>query len=52
MEAMAGLWEIACSPHSSLSEAVELCDLRPRRINVASGFGLSKADTWSHLKAL
>ena len=47
-----GLWEIACSPHSWLPEATELCDLQPRRINLASGFDLRKADTLSHLKAL
>ena len=29
-----GVWEVACSPHSWLSEACEQQGLRPRRINL------------------
>lgn len=32
-----GLWEVACAPHSWLTEACEQQGLRPRRINLTEG---------------
>ena len=47
-----GVWEVACSPHSWLSEAAEKQGLRPRRINLANGFDLYKDETWQELRRL
>ena len=47
-----GVWEVACSPHSWLSEACEQQGLRPRRINLEKGYDLYKKDTWEDLKLL
>ena len=47
-----GLWEMACSPHSWLSEAAQMQGLHPRRINLQSGYDLYKKETWDHLRAL
>ena len=47
-----GLWEVACAPHSWLSEAAEQHGLRPRRINLASGYDLYKEETWQRLRVL
>ena len=47
-----GLWEIACAPHSWLSEAAQQHGLRPRRINLEAGYDLTKEETWRHLREL
>lgn len=47
-----GLWEVACSPHSWLSEAAEQHGLQPKRINLHSGFDLYKDQTWAELHRL
>ncbi|OLP94250.1 Copia protein [Symbiodinium microadriaticum] len=47
-----GVWEIACAPHSWLSQACEEHHLKPRRINLASGYDLYDASTWSRLTDL
>ena len=47
-----GLWEIACAPHSWLSEAAQSHDLRPRRINMNNGFDLYDAGAWHRLHDL
>ena len=47
-----GLWEIACAPHSWLSEAAAEHGLRPRRINLHTGFGLYQPETWDRLREL
>ena len=47
-----GVWEIACAPHSWLSEACEQHGLQPRRINLDAGYDIYKADTWERLKVL
>ncbi|OLQ00692.1 hypothetical protein AK812_SmicGene16628 [Symbiodinium microadriaticum] len=47
-----GLWEVACSPHSWLSEAANEHGLRPRRINLANGYDLYRHDTWDRLRVL
>ena len=47
-----GLWEIACAPHSWLSEAADRQGLRPRRINLQAGYDLYRKETWDHLRAL
>ena len=47
-----GLWEIACAPHSWLSDAAQRQGLHPRRINLEAGYDLYKKDTWEHLRAL
>ena len=47
-----GLWEVACAPHSWLSQAAEQQGLRPRRINLESGFDLYRPETWKQLHAL
>ena len=52
LEGRDGLWEVACSPHSWLSEAANEHGLRPRRINLANGFDLYRHDTWDRLRAL
>ena len=35
-----GLWEVACSPHSWLSEASSRQGIQSRRINLAEGYDL------------
>ena len=35
-----GLWEISGSPHTLLSDAAEEADLKPRRINLSTGYDL------------
>ena len=47
-----GLWEVACAPHSWLSEAAEQHHLRPRRINLANGYDLYRPETWVELGRL
>ena len=47
-----GVWEVACSPHSWLSEACEQRGLRPRRINLEQGYDLYKKETWDNMKIL
>ena len=37
-----GLWEMACAPHSWLSDAASRQGLNPRRINLEAGFDLYK----------
>ena len=44
-----GLWEIACAPHSCLSEAASKHNLQPRRINLNTSFDLYQAETWDRL---
>ncbi len=52
LEGRDGIWELACSPHSWLSEAAEEHGLRPRRINLSTGFDLYRHETWDRLQAL
>ena len=40
MDGRDGLWEVACAPHSWLSQAAEQHGLHPRRINLQSGVDL------------
>ena len=47
-----GLWEVACAPHSWLSEAASELGLQPRRINLSSGYDLYQAETWRQLREL
>ena len=47
-----GVWEIACAPHSWLTEACLQQGLRPRRINLHQGFDVYKDKTWAHLREL
>ena len=47
-----GLWEIACALHSWLTEAAQKQGLKPRRINLETGYDLYKKETWEHLRAL
>ena len=47
-----GLWEIACAPHSWLSEAAEGHGLHPRRINLQAGYDLYQESTWQQLREL
>ena len=47
-----GLWEVACAPHSWLSDAAQRQGLNPRRINLEAGFDLHKRETWQRLHAL
>lgn len=47
-----GLWEIACAPHSWLTQAAEQHGLQPRRINLQSGFDLHLSKTWERLDEL
>ena len=47
-----GLWEVACAPHSWLSESASQNGLRPRRINLSNGFDLYKKETWQELRQL
>lgn len=47
-----GVWEVACSPHSWLSEACNSQGLQSRRINLHSGFDLYQPATWERLKQL
>ena len=47
-----GVWEVACAPHSWLSEACIAQHLQPRRINLNSGFDLYRPQTWEQLKQL
>ena len=47
-----GLWEIACAPHSWLSQAAEEHGLRPRRINLSTGYDLYDSRTWERLREL
>ena len=47
-----GLWEMACAPHSWLSDAASRQGLNPRRINLEAGFDLYKKETWDYLRDL
>ena len=47
-----GLWEMACSPHSWLSECAQQHGLSPRRINLHQGYDLYRPDTWAKLREL
>ena len=47
-----GVWEVACSPHSWLSEACEQHGLQPRRINYQEGYDLYMKETWHRLRDL
>ena len=47
-----GLREIACAPHSWLSESAQQHGLRPRRINLQNGYDLYRSSTWQTLKEL
>ena len=47
-----GLWEVACAPHSWLTEAAEEQNLKPRRINLAQGYDLYQTSTWNQLRDL
>ena len=47
-----GLWEVACAPHSWLSDAAQRQGLQPRRINLESGYDLHRKETWQRLHAL
>ena len=47
-----GLWEVACAPHSWLSEAATQYGLAPRRINLAEGYDLYDKETWKRLRLL
>ena len=54
LEGRDGLWEIACAPHSCLSQAAkpQNNDLKPRRINLQAGYDLYKASSWEQLRHL
>ena len=52
MDGRDGVWEIACSPHSWLSQACDQQGLNPRRINLSSGYDLYRRETWEHLRVL
>ena len=52
LEGRDGLWEIACAPHSWLSQAAEQQGLKPRRINLQAGYDLYKASSWEQLRHL
>ncbi|OLQ12413.1 hypothetical protein AK812_SmicGene3637 [Symbiodinium microadriaticum] len=52
LEGCDGLWEVACAPHSWLSDAAERRALHPRRINLQQGYDLYKKDTWNELRRL
>ena len=47
-----GVWEIACSLHSWLSESADNHGLAPRRINYQAGYDLYKETTWDQLRDL
>ena len=47
-----GLWEVACSPHSWLSEASSRQGITSRRINLAGGYDLYQPQTWERMKQL
>ena len=47
-----GVWEIACSPHSWLSESASAHGLAPRRVNYQAGYDLYKEATWEQLRDL
>ena len=47
-----GVWEVACAPHSWLSEACDRQGLRACRINLEQGYDLYKAETWHRLGEL
>ena len=47
-----GVWEVACSPHSWLSGACASQGLKPRRINLHSGFDLYRPEAWEAMKQL
>ena len=47
-----GLWEISASPHDWLSQAASRQGLKPRSINLQSGYDLYKPATWEHLRVL
>ena len=44
-----GLWEISGSPHTLLSDAAEEADLKPRRINLSTGYDLYRDSMWEGL---
>ena len=46
------VWEIACAPHSWLSEAVQREGMAARRINLASGYDLYQPATWEAMETL
>ena len=50
MDGVDGLWEVACSPHSWLSEACEKQGLQPKRINLHQGYDLYQPKTWELLQ--
>ncbi|CAE7799282.1 GIP [Symbiodinium sp. CCMP2456] len=52
LEGQDGLWEISGSPHNWLSEAAQRHQLRPRSINLSTGYDLYKESTWKHLREL
>ena len=52
LEGRDGVWEIACAPHSWLSQASQEHDLKPRRINLHSGYDLYNPSTWNALREL
>ena len=47
-----GLWEVACAPHSWLSDAAQRQGLHPSRVNLEAGFDLYKSTTWDNLREL
>ena len=47
-----GLWEVACAPHSWLSEASMQHGIPSRRINLAEGYDLYQEETWHLLSQL
>ena len=47
-----GVWEIACAPHSWLSQACDQQGLRARRINLEQGYNLYQDKTWEDLRSL
>ena len=52
LEGCVGLWEIACAPHSWLSDAAEQQGLRPQRMHLQQGYDLYKRNTWTELGKL
>ena len=50
MDGRDGLWEIACAPHSWLSEACDREGLQPHRVNLEQGYDLYKPASWQRLR--
>ena len=46
------IWEVFCSPHSTLTEACLQHGMKGVRINLANGFDLYKDETWNGLYKL